>query len=591
MLVTQILTLTIAAWVAAMDNDLSRADFTAYYLQVVPQAFGSDDTLRARCPIHDGGSNSSFAIDLKTGLWYCHSTCGRGGNAFKLHMLLNGITDFHEARKAVYEMIGRPLPPYKGPAAPKPLTEYRQALTPWRTTATYTYEDESGQVLYRAVRKEKIAVGDAKPEKKFSLETPREGGWNSAAGNMEGIRRVPYRLPQLIEARNAGECIWLAEGEKASESLIKLRLPATCNPQGAGKWSKYRHDLNPHFAGARVVILPDNDDVGRKHALSVADNLLSLASQVKILELPDLPDKGDVVDWLATGGDRETLLRLETATPPLDAQLFAAYKQQWAAPKPREITRQAETTDSAEPEPHSLSERSPDEAYGANEEPHSTEAEEAVRKELTRLLQARVLRFVQIGKEVPSFRLETGKGSIRFEHFGQIATQRDFRRITAPVLNHSVAHHKDPEWIALCNLLLSVKTMEQADPEAEPIGSTKTWLIDYLQSNTCHASWADALKTHDPDSRRLPHFEGPRICISADHARNWSTKHRNEVISYNRLAEVLSDIGSTRITRSTHVPKTNITFYRLPAEFLATDYQLDLTSDLALDSIDRSHIV
>lgn len=81
---------------------------------------------------------------------------------------------------------------------------------------------------------------------------------------------------------------------------------------GAGKW---RPEYNPYFEGKQVVILPDNDEVGRKHAQQVARQLHGLASSVKVLELPGLPEKGDVSDWLEAGGTAEELLALVEKVP------------------------------------------------------------------------------------------------------------------------------------------------------------------------------------------------------------------------------------------------------------------------------------
>ena len=89
-------------------------------------------------------------------------------------------------------------------------------------------------------------------------------------------------------------------------------LTATCNPMGAGKW---RPDFNQYFEGKQVVILPDNDEPGRKHAESVARHLHGTAKSVKILELPGLPEKGDVSDWLAAGGTADQLFNLAEKAP------------------------------------------------------------------------------------------------------------------------------------------------------------------------------------------------------------------------------------------------------------------------------------
>jgi hypothetical protein len=60
---------------------------------------------------------------------------------------------------------------------------------------------------------------------------------------------------------------------------------------------------------------PDNDEPGRAHAHSIATNLAGVASEVKVLDLPGLPPKGDVSDWLDAGGTVEKLAELAAQAP------------------------------------------------------------------------------------------------------------------------------------------------------------------------------------------------------------------------------------------------------------------------------------
>ena len=60
-------------------------------------------------------------------------------------------------------------------------------------------------------------------------------------------------------------------------------------------------------SGADVVILPDNDQPGRLHVDAVAMSLSEVGASVRVLDLPGLPLKGDVIDWAAAGGTAEQL--------------------------------------------------------------------------------------------------------------------------------------------------------------------------------------------------------------------------------------------------------------------------------------------
>src|SRR5205085_2192124 len=89
-------------------------------------------------------------------------------------------------------------------------------------------------------------------------------------------------------------------------------LVATTNPQGAGKW---RPEYNEHLRDRDVVLLPDNDDAGRKHAEHVVSSLHGIAANIRITTLPGLSLKEDVSDWLVAGHTVAELDALVAATP------------------------------------------------------------------------------------------------------------------------------------------------------------------------------------------------------------------------------------------------------------------------------------
>ena len=54
------------------------------------------------------------------------------------------------------------------------------------------------------------------------------------------------------------------------------------------------------------MILPDNDDA-RLHAHKVSKQLFGAARTIKILELPELSLRSDIIDWFATGMTEDSL--------------------------------------------------------------------------------------------------------------------------------------------------------------------------------------------------------------------------------------------------------------------------------------------
>ena len=116
---------------------------------------------------------------------------------------------------------------------------------------------------------------------------------------------MPFRFPQLLAVN--GRTIHIVEGEKDVLALESLGLVVTCNPGGAGKW---RAEFGQFFQSANVIVFPDNDEAGERHAQEVANKLRPVAASLRIVRLPGLPPKGDVSDWIARGGTADELARL-----------------------------------------------------------------------------------------------------------------------------------------------------------------------------------------------------------------------------------------------------------------------------------------
>jgi len=181
-----------------------------------------------------------------------------------------------------------------------------------RVVAFWIYTNEHGAPLYKVERLEDGTLGaNGKPKKTFrQSKADGRGGW---LPGMDGVRRVPYRLPELIAAIAAGEVIYVLEGEKCVDLAIKeLGVCATTNSGGASTWPA---DLNSWFHGADVVPVPDGNAIGQTHAFRVARGLSGIAKRIRIASLPGLGEKDDIEQWIAGGGTKEALLGLAEQAP------------------------------------------------------------------------------------------------------------------------------------------------------------------------------------------------------------------------------------------------------------------------------------
>lgn len=236
------------------------------------------------------GTHGSLAVDLAKGTWFSHEE-NTGGGTLDLIAKETGLASRADQLAWLEKQGLKEQKPTRSPASPNVLVKPK-------TDATYAYEDEEGRLLFEVVRLDPKGFRQRKPD--------GTGGWT---WSVKDVRQVPFHLPQLIEA-NPSQPVFIVEGEKDVLRLESIGLVATCNAGGAGKWPD---ELSKHFADRRVVILPDNDEPGNKHADKVAHALGMAEADVRVLCLPGLPPKGDVSDWLDAGGTVEQLLDLVAA--------------------------------------------------------------------------------------------------------------------------------------------------------------------------------------------------------------------------------------------------------------------------------------
>jgi len=250
------------------------------------------------CPFHHD-NQASFQVSQDHA--WCHAGCEPPGgkskrwDIFSLWQVVKGC-DFKTAVRQLGERAG-----IQASKDRKPKGE---------PVATYDYVDETGALLFQSCRYEN--------PKTFSQRRPDgKDGW---IYDLKGVRRVLYRLPEIIPA----DIVWIPEGEKDCDNLFTLGFPATSNPMGAGKWNVVCENGQPPEAlrGKTCYIVPDNDAPGRKHAEDIARSLHGVASSVKVLDLkqvwPGIPDKSDVSDFIAAHHPDEAkrlLLELAASAP------------------------------------------------------------------------------------------------------------------------------------------------------------------------------------------------------------------------------------------------------------------------------------
>jgi len=233
----------------------------------------------ASCPCRNGDENPSLSIregDDGRVLLSCHfgSPCN--------------VNQICEALDMKVKDLYPPESQTKAPAKKNKLVK------------AYPYVDEDGVLLF-----EKLRYVNEDGKKTFRQRRPDPDKKGSYLYDLDGTRKVLYNLPAVIKGVADGQPIWIVEGEKDADTLIKKGIVATTTTGGAGVWDG---EHTRHLAGAYVEVIADNDKPGILHALDVASKLRAAGCSVNMWVSGE---HKDISDHLQAGLSIDELLELD----------------------------------------------------------------------------------------------------------------------------------------------------------------------------------------------------------------------------------------------------------------------------------------
>jgi len=243
----------------------------------------------ASCPVPshgkgNGDKNPSLSIDINDEgkpLFHCHGGCSQE-DVFHTIRALHLLPELEE----------RPDP--LANIRPIPKVEFQQE---------WVYTDEHRQPVFV---KQRLKVGES--GKTYRLYKIDEHGRKQST--LSDARIVPYNLPALLDAKTAGRNIFLVEGEKAADAIKSIGMIASTAHTGAGSWPAA---ITEYFAGAQVIILPDNDVPGWQYAYKAAEAILPIAKSLKVVDLGLQGQGDDAYEFIEEGGSRDKLVALVKA--------------------------------------------------------------------------------------------------------------------------------------------------------------------------------------------------------------------------------------------------------------------------------------
>lgn len=234
-------------------------------LQRLEGVKGRDGKYMARCPNH-GDSNPSLSVSLGDDnkiLLKCFAGCSTEAIVWSMGLELKDL--FAEPAAA--------FPTYGEPKTNQPATQ-------------------EAEYLYAGGTLKKLKYRRADGSKYCTWRHLKGGKWEKGRNNTPpGLYQSQPDLPEIF---------FLVEGEKDVDNLKRAGMVAVSLPDGSQ--SKWEDPYNAVFKGKQVVILPDNDEPGKKYAQMCAQKLHGNAANIWVVDLKqawhDIPEKGDISDMI-----------------------------------------------------------------------------------------------------------------------------------------------------------------------------------------------------------------------------------------------------------------------------------------------------
>ncbi len=254
---------------------------------------------KACCPAHDDKNPSLSISETENGhvLLNCFAGCSQEAIANSLGVSAG------ELKPSLQSKDSRKLSTKRN----------NQAKKESMKQAEYIYRDFDGNPLMK-----KIKYTDATSGKKsFEWKHMEDGQWVDKRGGDP----VLYNL-NLLKTHHE---IWITEGEKDADNLIGIGFAAVSAPDGAGR-GKWKPQYTEALSGKKVVVMGDNDEIGKAFAIETCNALAGHSESVKLIDLSsiwEMGDKEDISDILIrTSADevRRGLLQLDADTAEYERQ-------------------------------------------------------------------------------------------------------------------------------------------------------------------------------------------------------------------------------------------------------------------------------
>lgn len=233
----------------------------------------NEKSYQCKCPVHiDNKASLTISEDKGKLLIHCHAGCDTRDILAELGLTFKDIGGYEEPKW-------------------RETLEFAQGKS---IEAVYDYKDAGGRYLYSKVR------FAGKNIRYVTIDRKNDTYKYCKKSDLATL----YNLPALIKAVREGYPVYIVEGEKDADTLRRLGYTAT-TAGGVNDWKK---EYATYFTGAKVIILPDNDDPGLRLKDQIIRDLKIFAHTIR-WTITSTAEHGDVTDYLVKEGHTKEQLK------------------------------------------------------------------------------------------------------------------------------------------------------------------------------------------------------------------------------------------------------------------------------------------
>lgn len=249
------------------------------------------------CPFCGSGTGSNetgaFTYYPETNTYHCFA-CGEHGDIFDLYAHQNNF-DLHSDFAKIIDELSKKYGIYDKNTADTSKTKTGER--------EHIYKNADGSIFGKKVIN-KFSDGT---KKAFWVLFDRDKNNFCRNTGLSG-NKAPLYNADLLHSRT-DNMVFVVEGEKDADTLVKWGFLATTIPNGAG-FSNWIDLYNNELQNRDIIIITDNDEPGRKYGETVARNVIKTAKSLKIIPSATVwekcPEKGDISDISQLLGEEKT---------------------------------------------------------------------------------------------------------------------------------------------------------------------------------------------------------------------------------------------------------------------------------------------